>query len=64
MTNKYLTAIIFLADPAAPPQKYRNIVNSQRALESFQAFAKTKKAKYINYYDRQTRAYMGRVYIG
>ena len=42
--------------------KYR-LYNSPRSINSFERFAKTLNIQYVNYYDKETRAFIKRVKI-
>lgn len=52
-----ITAIIVTNDKEF--LKYR-LLNTPRQVESFERFARTKGAAYINYYDKATRAFIRR----
>ena len=56
---QYYTAIVFFQDRTKTPMKYRNI----KSKANFETFIKTKRPWYINYYDKKTKAYDGRVYL-
>jgi hypothetical protein len=60
MAKKLFTAIAFYpALQNKKPLKYRNISN----LVSFEIYASKKGIAYINYYDKDTRAYYGRKWL-
>jgi len=61
LPNKYFTAIFF--DSQKKAYKYRNIKNNQRSLESFTAFALTKKAVEINFYCTVTKNFSHKVFL-
>jgi len=57
MQKKLFTAIIFFpADSGKKPAKYRNISN----IRSFANFAQRSGAEYANWYDKDTREFLGR----
>ena len=57
MQKKLFTAIIFFpANSGKKPAKYRNISN----VASFAKFAQRSKAEYANWYDKDTREFVGR----
>lgn len=58
MTN-YFTALC--VDNNGKWMKYRNI--KQDKTNTFEQFCKLKNVRYINYYDKQTKAYIKRVYL-
>lgn len=58
MAKKLHTAIVFMLDNL-PARKYRNITN----LERFASWCESIPAKYVNFYDKQTKAYVKRIYI-
>jgi hypothetical protein len=60
-TNKYFTAIFFDANKKA--YKYRNIKNNEKSLQSFTAFALTKKATQINFYNSATKIFCYKVFL-
>ena len=59
MTKKII-AIAFTADKTA--LKYR-LQNTPRSISSFERFILTKGAEYVNYYDKETRAFIRRARI-
>lgn len=61
LPNKYFTAIFFNAQKKA--YKYRNIKNNQRSIESFIAFALSKKAIEINFYCTVTKNFSHKVFL-
>jgi hypothetical protein len=61
LPNKYFTAIFFDAQKKA--YKYRNIKNNQRSIESFTAFALSKKAIEINFYCTVTKNFSHKVFL-
>jgi hypothetical protein len=61
LPNKYFTAIFFDAEKKA--YKYRNIKNDQRSIESFTAFALSKKAIEINFYCTVTKNFSHKVFL-
>jgi hypothetical protein len=61
LPNKYFTAIFFDAQKKA--YKYRNIKNNQRSIESFTAFALTKKAVEINFYCTVTKNFSHKIFL-
>ena len=60
-TNKYFTVIFFDANKKA--YKYRNIKNNEKSLQSFTAFALTKKATQINFYNSATKIFCYKVFL-
>jgi hypothetical protein len=60
-TNKYFTAIFF--DDNKKAYKYRNIKNNEKSLQSFTAFALTKKATQINFYNSATKIFCYKVFL-
>jgi len=58
MAKNLYTAIVFMLDNT-PARKYRNISN----LERFASWCESINAKYVNFYDKQTKAYYKRIYI-
>lgn len=58
MAKELFNAICFIAKDI-PPLKYRGIHNK----EKFEKFAKTKGVAYVNYYNKKTRIFAGRVYL-
>ena len=58
MAKELFNAICFISKDVAP-LKYRGIHNK----EKFEKFAKTKGVAYINYYNKKTRIFAGRVYL-
>ena len=58
--DKYITAICF--DFNDKPYKYRNIRNTARCREAFEKFCSIKEICYINYYSKDTRKFMVRLY--
>lgn len=60
-TNKYFTAIFFDANKKA--YKYRNIKNNEKSIQSFTAFALTKKATQINFYNSSTKIFCYKVFL-
>ena len=61
LQTKYFTAIFF--DGQKKAYKYRNIKNDHRSLESFAAFALSKKAVEINYYCKETKKFSHKVFF-
>lgn len=60
MPLKLFTAIaFFIQDGEKIAHKYRNISNRMR----FEKFIQERGAKYVNWYDKETRQYIGRVYL-
>ena len=59
--NKYFTAIFF--DDNKKAYKYRNIKNNEKTLQSFTAFALTKKATQINFYNSATKIFCYKVFL-
>jgi hypothetical protein len=59
--NKYFTAIFF--DDNKKAYKYRNIKNNEKSLQSFIAFALTKKATQINFYNSATKIFCYKVFL-
>tara|TARA_R110000868_G_C10968384_1_gene769385 strand:+ start:11313 stop:11507 length:195 start_codon:yes stop_codon:yes gene_type:complete len=59
--NKYFTAIFF--DDNKKAYKYRNIKNNEKSLQSFTAFALTKKATQINFYNSATKIFCYKVFL-
>jgi len=59
MTKKII-AIAITADKKA--FKYR-LANTPRSVNSFERFIQTKGAEYVNYYDKETRAFIRRARI-
>lgn len=59
--NNYETAICFFINGEKTPLKYRNIKSRQ----SFERFIQTKwpAVNYINYYNKTTKAFAGRVWL-
>lgn len=56
----YYTAICFFSiELNKLPLKYRNINN----LDKFEAFARQKGIRYINYYDKKTKQYSHRKWL-
>ena len=58
MAKNLYTAIVFMLDNT-PARKYRNINNIYR----FATWCESIPAKYINFYDKQTKEYVQRIYI-
>jgi len=58
MAKNLYTAIVFMLDNT-PARKYRNISNLNR----FAYWCKSIPANYVNFYDKQTKAYVKRIYI-
>jgi len=58
MAKNLYTAIVFMLDNT-PARKYRNINNIYR----FATWCESIPAKYVNFYDKQTKAYVQRIYI-
>lgn len=58
MAKNLYTAIVFMLDNS-PARKYRNISN----LERFASWCESIPAKYVNFYDKQTKVYFKRIYI-
>lgn len=61
MSTKYLTAIIFTNEGKA--LKYRNVQGTIAGCKRFEMFAKSKKGKYLNYYDKVNKCFVGRTYL-
>jgi hypothetical protein len=59
MSNKYYTAIVFMADQSKPIRKYRNINN----INSFIRFCESIEASYFNIYSKSTKLFVERIYI-
>jgi hypothetical protein len=60
MQKKLYTAIMFFHYKTdQKPMKYRKIYNKDK----FEQFAISKGALYINYYDRETKQFDGRVWL-
>lgn len=56
--NQYYTIILFFPDEAErTPAKYRNINN----IANFRRFADTTGAKYMNVYNKQTKAFIEQI---
>jgi len=58
MAKNLYTAIVFMLDNT-PARKYRNINNIYR----FATWCESIPAKYVNFYDKQTKTYIQRIYI-
>lgn len=58
MAKNLYTAIVFMIDNT-PARKYRNINNIYR----FATWCESIPAKYVNFYDKQTKSYVQRIYI-
>lgn len=58
--SKKIIAIAITPDKQA--LKYR-LYNTPRAINSFERFIATKNAEYVNYYDKDTRAFIRRAMI-
>lgn len=56
--TKLLTAICF--DKLGKAYKYRRLQNKETHIKRFESFCRTKNIDYINYYDKETRAYLRR----
>jgi|APFre7841882630_1041343.scaffolds.fasta_scaffold84555_4 hypothetical protein len=61
LTTKYFTAIFF--DQQKKAYKYRNIKNDTRSLQSFTAFALSKKAIEINFYCKESKNFSHKVFL-
>ena len=59
MNSNYYTALC--VDNNGKWMKYRNI--KQEKTNTFEKFCKLKNVRYINYYDKQTKMYIKRVYL-
>lgn len=56
---KTRSATIFFAPDTKRPRKYRNISTPY----SFESFARAAGAWYINWYDQETKKFMGRKWL-
>lgn len=61
METKYFTAIFF--DQNKKAYKYRNIKNVDGSIKAFTAFALTKKATQINFYDQDTKIFAYKLFL-
>lgn len=59
--SKYFTAIFF--DGQKKAYKYRNIGNNDKSIQSFTAFALSKKAIEINFYCSTTKIFSHKVFL-
>jgi hypothetical protein len=58
--NKKIIGIAFLPDKTA--LKY-NLINKPRSINSFERFLAKKGAMYVNYYNKENRAFIRRAII-
>jgi hypothetical protein len=61
LTTTYFTAIFF--DEQKKAYKYRNIKNNTRSLQSFTAFALSKKAVEINFYCKESKNFSHKIFL-
>ncbi len=65
--RNYLTAIIYCSEKQVNGMqflKYRNIGKDERRKGQFLSFAaKFPGAEYVNFYDRETKAFIERIYL-
>lgn len=66
---KYFNAIIYTQQPEGVKrghfQKYHAIKNTQQHISNFLAFAKQKfpSAQYVNFYNKETKRFIERIYL-